>query len=1148
MTTAAEPGVSSATAEEISPRRPELTHEQVDHLHPRPATLASQEIRLALAFTGGVSLAVWMGGVARELNLLAQASELRRTVGTQDPLEDDRPGVPPVLRCYRRLLDLVDAQISIDVLAGTSAGGINAALLGMVTARWLDLGPLRDIWLKAGDIGRLMRDPAEHAPPSLLKGDGEMLASLNEGIAQIAAMPTVPGAAPPDVDVFITTTLLSPETSRFTDDYGTQIADTDHQGLFHFTGQDLKMGDVLPALGLAARSSASFPAAFEPSFVPYGADSAVDPAHPDMSPWFDATCAHWVADGGLLANRPIAPLLQTVFDREADREVRRALLYIVPTTSGTVTPAQEDRQASPPGLADALRRDLDAVLNQSIAADLAAIREHNDRIRAAADTGLRMAGLGNRLGPGRTLADEGAWRDYRERQGDWFVTPLISEVGRELSTLRTGLPPAWAAPPGRDQDVVLRTIARDEVTAGWPSRPPRQEDVAATAIALGRPAFDNAKARMLRLLTLGRILATTRDERNRLAKCSMHASRPLAASTRAPLRRLVQRHLRAALQQCADPLRCPPLETVVRGLARDYVRAQGTPEQLRGAWSDLAETYRMAAPLLRRLVDAAPPPAPVADAAVQRPRPTLRQRRTLAAAELGEYLTFFDAAGEPVGRFLDLHVAVRSVLPVLTQVAQRVELVQVSADTRTRLSPHHDQAARKLTGLQLHHFGAFYKPSWRANDWMWGRLDGCGWLVHLLLDPRRILSVMENDGEPGSQVDRFFRLLHDAVGVPVPRDQVEDLAFLDCETAVVPASLPRLALWVAGLLQEHIAAEELPVVAAQVRAGLERSSRTAQSESAPSAGNRGTQQAVPPGPEPRQTMGDGQARRRTRRLEREVAGLQRECARLRRKREGLAEQERTKQAKLHQRHQTLQTQRVSVSRVASVEPGYQGRPSTSALAWLAMVDDWKASAQVTTARLLDTCPVGAESISEEARSGTPLFLRTATHAAAVATAAGTGIGKPPASLRPTVATARTVTRTAYIAANRAQGRRRAMTFIGLGLLTYGVLALLADVSVLGVTGLVAFGSGAVVLAFVIGPTTIDALRILLALALILLAAAPWLPWLDDRVFPWLSDTALPWVQEHPWTWPALLFLVLLPPASAVGDLLTRRRRARAAVP
>jgi hypothetical protein len=37
----------------------------------------TQDLRVAGAMTGGVSLAVWIGGVARELNLLQQAAWLR---------------------------------------------------------------------------------------------------------------------------------------------------------------------------------------------------------------------------------------------------------------------------------------------------------------------------------------------------------------------------------------------------------------------------------------------------------------------------------------------------------------------------------------------------------------------------------------------------------------------------------------------------------------------------------------------------------------------------------------------------------------------------------------------------------------------------------------------------------------------------------------------------------------------------------------------------------------------------------------------------------------------------------------------------------------------------------------------------------------
>jgi hypothetical protein len=119
-------------------------------------------------------------------------------------------------------------------------------------------------------------------------------------------------------------------------------------------------------------------------------------------------------------------------------------------------------------------------------------------------------------------------------------------------------------------------------------------------------------------------------------------------------------------------------------------------------------------------------------------RDELGQRRLRAAAELDTLLRFLggDADGIADGLF-DLYVATRSVLPVGLEIEQRIELVQLSADTRNLLAPERDSAKSKLTGLQLYQLGAFYKSSWRANDWMWGRLDGAGWLVHLLLDPRR---------------------------------------------------------------------------------------------------------------------------------------------------------------------------------------------------------------------------------------------------------------------------------------------------------------------------------------------------------------------------------------------------------------------------
>jgi hypothetical protein len=46
--------------------------------------------------------------------------------------------------------------------------------------------------------------------------------------------------------------------------------------------------------------------------------------------------------------------------------------------------------------------------------------------------------------------------------------------------------------------------------------------------------------------------------------------------------------------------------------------------------------------------------------------------------------------------------------------------------------------ASKLFGMQLGHFAGFVRRSWRANDFMWGRLDGAARLVDLLIAPRRL--------------------------------------------------------------------------------------------------------------------------------------------------------------------------------------------------------------------------------------------------------------------------------------------------------------------------------------------------------------------------------------------------------------------------
>src|SRR5690349_12427065 len=195
-------------------------------------TPLTQEVRLATTMTGGVSLAIWMAGVAREVNLLAQASQWRR-VGGEFPTDSMLP--PPAaqaLKLYRKLIDLLDIVVDVDILSGTSAGGINAALLASSRVTGSDLGDLRKIWLSLGALTELIRNPTDKVVPSLLYGDRRMFNGLNEKIPDLTPGPFPPTKYAkqlglPSTTLYVTTTLINGETSQFTDSFGTRVQDVD---------------------------------------------------------------------------------------------------------------------------------------------------------------------------------------------------------------------------------------------------------------------------------------------------------------------------------------------------------------------------------------------------------------------------------------------------------------------------------------------------------------------------------------------------------------------------------------------------------------------------------------------------------------------------------------------------------------------------------------------------------------------------------------------------------------------------------------------------------------------------------------------------------------------------------------------------------
>ncbi|HJR25832.1 MAG TPA: DUF3376 domain-containing protein, partial [Acidimicrobiales bacterium] len=79
--------------------------------------------------------------------------------------------------------------------------------------------------------------------------------------------------------------------------------------------------------------------------------------------------------------------------------------------------------------------------------------------------------------------------------------------------------------------------------------------------------------------------------------------------------------------------------------------------------------------------------------------------------------------------------------------AIREEIPVADAETApTGLRTHLVPVARKLAGNELGNFSAFLLPEWRANDWLWGRLDAAVTLGDLLVRPEPLARWLATQG------------------------------------------------------------------------------------------------------------------------------------------------------------------------------------------------------------------------------------------------------------------------------------------------------------------------------------------------------------------------------------------------------------------
>ena len=113
----------------------------------------TKELRLGVVCYGGSSLAIYMHGVTKELHRLVKASALLEAGLDADAGRAERGGLrASCSRAVAKENDGVRTRVVVDVVAGTSAGGINGIYLTKAIAHNLSQDALRDLWFERGDM------------------------------------------------------------------------------------------------------------------------------------------------------------------------------------------------------------------------------------------------------------------------------------------------------------------------------------------------------------------------------------------------------------------------------------------------------------------------------------------------------------------------------------------------------------------------------------------------------------------------------------------------------------------------------------------------------------------------------------------------------------------------------------------------------------------------------------------------------------------------------------------------------------------------------------------------------------------------------------------------------------------------------------
>ena len=134
--------------------------------------MREKELRIALVCFGGVSLAVYMHGVSKEILKLIRASSALHAIADRskrssasffermDRSNPDYDTEEVYFELLREIGRSAELRVIVDIIAGASAGGINGTMLARALCHDLSISAHLDLWLENGDVEMLLSSEA----------------------------------------------------------------------------------------------------------------------------------------------------------------------------------------------------------------------------------------------------------------------------------------------------------------------------------------------------------------------------------------------------------------------------------------------------------------------------------------------------------------------------------------------------------------------------------------------------------------------------------------------------------------------------------------------------------------------------------------------------------------------------------------------------------------------------------------------------------------------------------------------------------------------------------------------------------------------------------------------------------------------------